>query len=83
MLHGEPLMDDASLKDFNKGEGTYVANTLERSLLLPADMENLKNLRRARAFPQYEEVPQHGKVFNICGFSGLCSFASNLHLACF
>ena len=38
MLHGEPLMDDASLRDFNKGEGTYVVDTLERSLLLPADM---------------------------------------------
>ena len=35
MLHGEPLTDNASLKDFNKGEGTYVANAVERSLLLP------------------------------------------------
>ena len=26
MLHGEPLMDDASLRDFQKGEGTYVAD---------------------------------------------------------
>ena len=44
MLHGEPLTDNASLKDFNKGEGTYVADTVERSLLLPVDMEDLKNL---------------------------------------
>ena len=43
MLHGEPLMDNTSLRDFNKGEGTYVANALERSLLLPVDMEDLKN----------------------------------------
>ena len=50
MLHGEPLMDDASLRDFNKGEGTYVADTLERSLLLPADMADLKNLRRQELF---------------------------------
>ena len=46
MLHGEPLMDDASLRDFNKSEGTYVANALERSLLLPADMADLKDLKR-------------------------------------
>ena len=50
MLHGEPLMDDASLRDFNKGEGTYVADALERSLLLPADMADLKNLRRQELF---------------------------------
>ena len=39
-------MDNASLRDFQKGEGTYVANALERSLLLPVDMADLKTLRR-------------------------------------
>ena len=43
-------MDNASLRDFNKGEGTYVADTLERSLLLPTDMVDLKNLRRQEIF---------------------------------
>ena len=47
MLHGEPLMDSASLRDFKGGgEGTYVVDALERSLLLPADMAELGNLRR-------------------------------------
>ena len=46
MLHGEPLMDDASLRDFRGGEATYVADTLERSLLLPVDMAELGKLRR-------------------------------------
>ena len=50
MLHGEPLMDNTSLRDFNKGEGTYVVDALERSLLLPIDMANLKNLRRQELF---------------------------------
>ena len=50
MLHGEPLMNNASLRDFNKGEGTYVADTLERSLLLPADIADLKNLKRQEIF---------------------------------
>ena len=43
-------MDDASLRDFNKGEGTYVADALERSLLLLVDMADLKNLRRQELF---------------------------------
>ena len=50
MLHREPLMDNTSLRDFNKGEGTYVADTLERSLLLLVDMADLKNLRRQELF---------------------------------
>ena len=43
-------MDNASLRDFQKGEGTYVADALERSLLLPVDMAELKNLRRQEVF---------------------------------
>ena len=43
-------MDNTSLRDFNKGEGTYVVDALERSLLLPVDMEDLKNLRRQELF---------------------------------
>ena len=50
MLHGEPLRDNTSLRDFNKGEGTYVADAVERSLLLPVDMEDLKNLRSKELF---------------------------------
>ena len=42
-------MDNTSLRDFNKGEGTYVADALERSLLL-VDMADLKNLRRQELF---------------------------------
>ena len=43
-------MDNASLRDFQKDEGTYVADALERSLLLSADMADLKNLRRQEVF---------------------------------
>ena len=43
-------MDNASLKDFRGGEGTYMADALERSLLLPADMAELGNLRRQEIF---------------------------------
>ena len=50
MLHREPLTKNASLRDFNKDEGTYVANAVERSLLLPVDIEDLKNLRSKELF---------------------------------
>ena len=34
-------MDNASLRDFRGGEGAYVADMLERSLLLLADIAEL------------------------------------------
>ena len=43
-------MDNASLRDFRGGEGTYVVDALERSLLLPADMVELGNLGRREVF---------------------------------
>ena len=50
MLHGEPLMEDASLRDFRGGEGAYVVDALERSLLLPTDVKELKKMRRQEVF---------------------------------
>ena len=50
ILHGEPLMDNASLRDFRGGEGAYVADALERTLLLPANMAELGTLRRQEVF---------------------------------
>ena len=50
MLHGERLMDSASLRDFKGGESAYVANVLERSLLLLIDMAELGGLRRQEVF---------------------------------
>ena len=43
-------MDNTSLRDFRGGEGAYVADTLERSLLFPADMAELGGLRRQKVF---------------------------------
>ena len=50
MLHGEPLMEDASMRSFRDGEGTYVADALERTLLLPTDMNELKSMRMQEVF---------------------------------
>ena len=43
-------MDNASLRDFRGGKGAFVADALERSLLLPADMAELGGLRRQDVF---------------------------------
>ena len=41
MLGGEPLIDDASIKDFNGGIGCHVASALDQTLLLLKDMVEL------------------------------------------
>ena len=43
-------MEDASMRIFRDGEGAYVADALERTLLLPTDMTELKNMRMQEVF---------------------------------
>ena len=50
MLGGEPLTDDASIRDYNGGIGCQVASALEETLLLPKDMVELRGLRRNEVF---------------------------------
>ena len=50
MLGGEPLMDDASIRDFNGGIDFHVASALEQTLLLPKDMVELQGFRRSEVF---------------------------------
>ena len=50
MLIGEPLTDDASIRDYNGGIGCQVASVLEETLLLPKDMVELRGLRRNEVF---------------------------------
>ena len=50
MLDGEPLMDDASIRDFNGGIECHVASALEQTLLLPKDMVELRGFRRSEVF---------------------------------
>ena len=52
MLGGEPLIDDASIRDYNGGIGCHVASVLEETLLLPKDMVELRGLRRNEVFVQ-------------------------------
>ena len=52
MLGGEPLTDDASIRDYNRGIGCHVASVLEETLLLPKDMVELRGLRKNEVFLQ-------------------------------
>ena len=50
MLNGAPLMDNASIRDFQGGTSSHVADVLERTLLLPSDMAELQSFRRQEVF---------------------------------
>ena len=50
MLHGEPLLETASIRDLGDGEGGYVADALRRTMLLPTNVEELKNMRMQKVF---------------------------------
>ena len=50
MLHGEPLLKTTSMKDLGDGDGGYVADALGRTMLLPTDVEELKNMRMQEVF---------------------------------
>ena len=43
-------MEDVSMRNFGDGEGVYVANALENALLLPTNIEELKNIRMQEIF---------------------------------
>ena len=46
MHGGEPLRDDASIRDFNGGIGCHIASAIEEALLFPKDMVEIKNVRK-------------------------------------
>ena len=50
MLHREPLLENASIRDLGDGNGGYVADALGRAMLLPTDVEELKNMRIQEVF---------------------------------
>ena len=50
MLGGEPLTDDASIRDYNGGIGYHVASVLDETLLLPRDMVELRGFKRSEVF---------------------------------
>ena len=50
MINGEPLRDNASIRDFCGGTGCHVASAFKEALLLPTDMAELWSIRRNEVF---------------------------------
>jgi len=50
MLNEAPLMDSASIRDFQGGTDSHMVDALERTLLLPSDMAKLQSFRRQEVF---------------------------------
>ena len=60
MLNGEPLRDNASIRNFHGGDGCHVASALEEASLLPNDMAELQSIRRHEVFlnlKRYAPIP--------------------------
>ena len=50
MLHGEPLLENASMRNLGDGEGGYMTDVVGRTMLLPTDMAELKDMRMQEVF---------------------------------
>ena len=50
MLNGEPLLANASIRNFQGGVVSYVADVVEQALLLPEDIVELRVMRRHEVF---------------------------------
>ena len=68
MLGGEPLTDDASIKDYNGGIGCHVASVLEETLLLPKDTVELRGLRRNEVFLQTKRFLGMVRIYLLLAF---------------
>ena len=69
MLGGEPLTDDASIRDYNGGIGYHVASVLGETLLLPKDMVKLQGLRRNEVFLQTKRFLGMVRIYLFTVFS--------------
>ena len=80
MLNGEPLREDASLRNFNRGVGCHVALALEVALLLTTDMAELRSIRKNEVFLNLKRYL--GKYDAILFFFFLIFFYLSCHLLC-
>ncbi|XP_065620295.1 actin cytoskeleton-regulatory complex protein pan1-like [Quercus suber] len=53
MLHDQPLMDNASMRESQGNEGALVAEALEKSLLLPTDMAEIMSIPPGSSSSQF------------------------------
>ena len=78
MLSGEPLTDDASIRDFNGGIGCRVTSVLEKTLLLPRDMVELRGFKRSEVFLHTKRFlgMVHIYFFTVFSFFYLAQYSS-------
>ena len=50
VLDRDPLSSSSSIREFQQGRAGYVVDSVEQALLLPWDMEELKNLKKHEVF---------------------------------
>ena len=50
VLDDAPLPTDSSIRNFDNGRASYVANSVGQALLLPRDMAKLRNLKKHKLF---------------------------------
>ena len=50
ILDGAPLLANTLIRDFQGGTASYVADTAEQALLLPANMADLRGMRKHEVF---------------------------------
>ena len=71
MLDGAPLPADASIRNFQQGKASYMANAVEQALLLPEDMADLRSLKKHEVFLSLKR--------NLTLVSLLTTFLSSYH----
>lgn len=50
MLDGALFSSSSSIREFQQGRARYVVDSVKQALLLPQDMEELKNLKKHEVF---------------------------------
>lgn len=50
MLDGALFSSSSSIREFQQGRAGYVVDSVKQALLLPQDMEKLKNLKKHEVF---------------------------------
>ena len=68
MLGGEPLMDDALMKDFNGGIGCHVSSALEQTLLLPQRYGRAARFKEEQGIPQCQKISGHSMMLTLFFF---------------
>lgn len=65
MLDDAPLPLDASIRDFSKGRASNVANAMEKALLLPREMTELRNRKKHEVFLSLKRDLALVSLFNL------------------